>query len=447
MVLVLGAWLYAGPLNPPSGPIASTGKTLTEVEPRLAINSVNTPGDANSVYRISQPGSYYLTSDVIGVNGKHGIEIAADGVTIDLMGLAVRGSAQTADGITTDGLHGNIVIKNGFVGGWGNQGINLIPTGVGEGHHVEDVIVSGTVASGIRVGSASIVRSCQVINVLNATSGALVVGDESIVEKCVVRNNSGGSLTVGNGCSVESCVVSFNSSGVFAQSSCTFRNCIARSNSGRGFFAQANSIFVDCSAILNQFGGFEIGDNSVLDSCVASDNVRDGFSGGGACTFTSCTASGSTFSGFVAALGTRVDSCIAENNGSYGINVGGSSVSRCTVRSNSLDGIRATSNSVIEFNNCSANGTGSTSGAGVRITGTDCRVTNNTATNNDIGISVEASVNLITGNACRGNPLNYQIVANNRVGIIVTPLLSGAISGNGPGAGIGSTDPWANFAY
>ncbi len=30
--------LIAGPLNPPSGPIASTGNTLTEVEPRIAIN-------------------------------------------------------------------------------------------------------------------------------------------------------------------------------------------------------------------------------------------------------------------------------------------------------------------------------------------------------------------------------------------------------------------------
>src|SRR5690606_28049177 len=41
----------AGPLNPPAAP-NPTMKTLDQIEPRTAINSVNTPGDADSVFRI-----------------------------------------------------------------------------------------------------------------------------------------------------------------------------------------------------------------------------------------------------------------------------------------------------------------------------------------------------------------------------------------------------------
>src|SRR5215470_13825947 len=71
-----------GPLNPPAGPVASTYKTLSEVEPRVAINAANTPGDANSTYRIAQAGSYYLTGNLSGEAGKSCIEIDASNVTL-----------------------------------------------------------------------------------------------------------------------------------------------------------------------------------------------------------------------------------------------------------------------------------------------------------------------------------------------------------------------------
>ena len=42
LALAAGAAL-AGPLNPPSGPVTSTYKTLTEVEPRVPVSATNTP--------------------------------------------------------------------------------------------------------------------------------------------------------------------------------------------------------------------------------------------------------------------------------------------------------------------------------------------------------------------------------------------------------------------
>jgi hypothetical protein len=74
----------AGPLNPPSGAVSSTYKTLSEVEPRIAINATNTPGDADSVYKITQRrGATTLRAVSRALSGKHGIEveIASSGVT------------------------------------------------------------------------------------------------------------------------------------------------------------------------------------------------------------------------------------------------------------------------------------------------------------------------------------------------------------------------------
>src|SRR4029079_14214982 len=85
-IAAISALLAQGPLTPPGAP-APTMKTLDEVEPRIAVNSTNTPGDADSLDKITQPGSYYLTGNITGVFGKMGIEIAANGVTIDLMGF------------------------------------------------------------------------------------------------------------------------------------------------------------------------------------------------------------------------------------------------------------------------------------------------------------------------------------------------------------------------
>jgi hypothetical protein len=82
----LSTVLAQGPLTPPGAP-APTMKTLQQVEPRIEINATNTPGDADSIFKITEPGSYYLTGNVAGVSGKHGIEIAASDVTLDLMGF------------------------------------------------------------------------------------------------------------------------------------------------------------------------------------------------------------------------------------------------------------------------------------------------------------------------------------------------------------------------
>src|SRR5262245_39350080 len=118
---------YAGSLTPPAGPIVPTMKTLTEVEPRTPIGLTTTPGDPDSLYKITQPGSYYLTGNVQGVAGKMGIEVVASHVTIDLRGFEMVGVAGSLAGIDiNNGAAGNLIgitVRDGTLRGWGSDGI------------------------------------------------------------------------------------------------------------------------------------------------------------------------------------------------------------------------------------------------------------------------------------------------------------------------------------
>src|SRR4051794_28495446 len=96
--LVARAASPQGSLTPPGAP-APTMKTLDQLEPRVPVSATTTPGDATSVFKITQPGSYYLTGNITGASGKHGTFIAAGNVTLDLMGFELVGVAGSLDGI------------------------------------------------------------------------------------------------------------------------------------------------------------------------------------------------------------------------------------------------------------------------------------------------------------------------------------------------------------
>lgn len=118
----------------------------------------------------------------------------------------------------------------------------------------------------------------------------------------------------------------------------------------------------------------------------------------------------------------------------------------CAASENTGNGIRVTSGSHITGCVSSYNGY-SGSGAGIYASAIDNRLEGNTCVGNDRGIEVGSSGNFIVRNTCSGNGVNWDIVANNKVGTIVAAPNSVAISGDTGGAGVGSTDPWANFTY
>ncbi|HKI69298.1 MAG TPA: hypothetical protein VKA67_06905, partial [Verrucomicrobiae bacterium] len=123
--LALGGWYLAifltanafaqGSLTPPGAP-APTMKTLNQIEARMPISS--------APFTITQPGSYYLTTNV-SVSGGNAITIATNGVTLDLNGFTISSTAASASGfgiLLESGLQ-NIAILNGFIqGGVTNNG-------------------------------------------------------------------------------------------------------------------------------------------------------------------------------------------------------------------------------------------------------------------------------------------------------------------------------------
>jgi len=359
-------WVNAGSLTPPGGPVAPTMKTLTEVEPRIAINATNTPGDADSIFKITLPGSYYLTGNITGVAGKHGIEIAAGGlefaaggVTLDLNGFDLLGFVGgTLDGVSaTLALQSNIAVVNGSVRGWGDEGVDL-----------------GT---------------------LGATN--------SRVEGVLASGNAGNGITVGVGCAVS--------------------NCSAFSNSITGISVSTGSTVTNCSAYLNTGHGIATGQGSTVTNCSAYQNTINGIFATSGSTVTSCSAFQNISSGFSADSGSTVTNCSAFDNNANGITVGtGVTVADCTARTNTLDGIACSDAGVIRGNTCSTNGNGG-NGAGIHATGNDNRIEGNTVIQTDFGILLDASVNgnLVVRNHASGNTTNYSNPASgNFIGTLIS---------------------------
>lgn len=312
----LASVALAGPINPPAGPVAPTPGP----EPRIPIGPTTTPGDGNSVFRISAAGSYYLTGNVSGEAAKYGIEIAASGVTIDLNGFDLLGIAGSLDGIAATGSNlRNITIRNGSVRNWGGDGIDLFTSST-RMSRVEGVHSSGSLGDGIKSGDAGLVLNC------NASYN----GDEGITSSltvigCIARNNTGYGIAINNGGSVTNSS-SFDNvdHGIYAGNGCTVTNCTSKGN-GDGIIAFGDSLIKECSATDNVGYGINGQAGTTIIDCIASDNGTDGIVVLNRSLVRGNTCSGNTSDGiFVSSFGTsRVEGNHMTDNG-RGLHVIGS---------------------------------------------------------------------------------------------------------------------------
>lgn len=253
-VSVLGAAafvVHAGPLSPPAGPVAATYKTLGEVEPRIPIGSATTPGDSDatpSLYKITQPGSYYLTGNITGVSGRIGIEIVASGVTLDLNGYDLVGVAGSLDGVRVTAATNCASVFNGSVRDWDANGVDV---GSSSGAIVHHIRARGNNSSGIYVGTNAIVSDCTAS--FNASAG--------------ITNSAG--ITTGAGSTVVNCSVSANQrDGINAGSGCTVTNCTVQANGQAGISVNSGSLVSGCAVYNNSRDGIV-----VTLECVVRDNV------------------------------------------------------------------------------------------------------------------------------------------------------------------------------
>lgn len=466
LALIVTGLLFAGPLDPPAGPVGPTHKTLTEVEPRIPVGAATTPGNASALFRITQPGSYYLVGNITGAAGKHGIEITADGVTLDLNGFDLVGlpGMGAFDGVSANSLR-NVTVLNGSVRNWGDGGVDLGFTA--NGCRIEGVLASGNAGLGINGGIGCFVSNCTATS--NTLSG-IRANNGSTIARSSAHSNTGSGIQVNHGCTISGFSAYQNSGGgILAGSGCTITDGSAYTNVGHGIQAGDAGSVTRCSTQSNTGRGINVGDSSTVADCSASFNnegIRATIGG----SISGCTARSNTGFGIVGGSNAVVRGCTATANGNTGIHtnqgvvsnctsshnsldgitvLNGSTVTDCTVFSNTGNGIECLGASLIRGNTCSANGNGAGDGAGIVAFSGDNRIEGNVCTIADRGIDVRVAGNIIIRNTCSGNTIDWVIVAGNAVGPILDRRNpgNGAISGFSSPTSLNTTDPHANFSH
>ncbi len=260
----------AGPMTPPPGVPSGTMKPLSEVEPRIAINATNTPGDADSVFRISQPGSYYLTGEVLGAPGMAGIEIVATSVTLDLSGMTVKGVAGSLSGIRV--LGSNVEVRNGTVSNWTGDGIAMES---GNYSIVRNVRANANGGVGVLLGAY-----CSVFDSECNSNGShgIRLYSLGVASGCHAVYNGGHGIFVANSANkVADCVTTYNDlDGIRADYQTTITGCMSGYNKQNGY-SLGYSMISDSMATSNTLSGFELDNSTMATSCNAIANGQNGF--------------------------------------------------------------------------------------------------------------------------------------------------------------------------
>ena len=375
--LVVSSSLAQGPLIPPGAP-APTMKTLEQIEPRTPIT--------NLPYTITQPGSYYFTGNL---SGSSGIVIQASSVTLDLMGYELAAVAPSfTSGLRAEGIQTNITIRNGSVRGWLGQGVNMFNA---RNSLFEHLRVSDNQQVGILTGSGNVIAFCTAMG--NGHNG-IAAGSGNLVRDCVASTN-------GN-------------TGIVTSERSVILNSVAANNLNFGMGAGSFSRIENSVAHGHAFDGFNLtGENAVIANSTASLNQRYGIY-------------------YFLGSGGEVRQCTVVTNGQIGIWGGpGCLIRDNNVRNNGEDGILARANSVVINNLCVGNAE-----SGIRVqSGAGVRIESNQVNQNDTGILVLDSGNLIIKNSAHANNSNgYVITGGNEVGPI------GDMS-------VVQYEPWGNFEW
>ena len=435
MVTAGGMWAVAGDLQPPSGPVEPTFKTLTEVEPRIAINDVNTPGNASARFVIGAPGSYYLAGDVEVPAGQDGIRVNADDVTIDLNGFSLRwsGSSITGDnGIEAPG-RSRLTVRNGRISGFRGDGIVA-----GDDATIINIDSSNNFfGSGLNLGARALVRECSARG--NQVTG-IDVGDDSRIIDSSASNNGSAGFRLDDSAMARGCVA-FNNDGrgFFGSVRNRLEQCTARDNNSDGFFGGNATVAVACVSQGNGLNGFRFGGGASVSDCSSSGNQGDGFEMLRSATVRGCAAdanndnayrlgddsvivnSSGNFSvndGLFAPAGVTVEGCTFANNGDNGIEVGESSTIRGnTLRLNDGCGVFAGSYNIIEENIAVGHRLGASgdfeSSIGILVQGNGSRIDENHVADNNQGIRVVGVGSTIVRNTASGNDVTLANTSGN----------------------------------
>lgn len=250
-----------GSLTPPGVP-APTMKSLAQVEPRAPISALP--------FIISQPGSYYFTTNLTGQAGTNGITIVADNVTIDLNGFTLIGVPGSLDGISVFAPianHRNLAIQNGSVCNWGVDGVDVSGA---DNSQIERLRVSQNGAHGLFIGAESLVANCTVQS--NGSSG-IRAGAGTVVSDCTAsanitagienyRFNNDATASLIKGCSVH------DNLGAGIQGNAVVIDNVCVGNTGVGIFMNSSGGKVEGNYVRQNGTGISTGSSSATNVIV-----------------------------------------------------------------------------------------------------------------------------------------------------------------------------------
>lgn len=170
----MAALAKAGPLTPPAGAVAPTGRTLDEVYNRIPTSGAaigRTPlVPGTGVINITAPGSYVLTGPLT----RNGVclQITVGGVDVDLNGYTLENTSVTTNTIGISALAENVHIHNGSVIG----GLRGVLAGAStHGLRLSNLNFYNAKISGIGLGSSSIgnrIENCRILDTGSTSTAA-----------------------------------------------------------------------------------------------------------------------------------------------------------------------------------------------------------------------------------------------------------------------------------
>lgn len=216
-VLALSSANNAGNLEPSAAP-APTMKTLDEIEPRIPVQSL--PSDADAEHVISEPGSYYFTTNInVPDNNKKGIRIDVNDVTIDLMGYTLKGPGLRSNSGIDIGHSSNVQIRNGTIRDFGSEGVYAAYESYNRAISLFNVRLFSNGSHGAYIGAASsMIKNCSAVG---NTSSGMTIRSGSIISGNTVTENGGTGIAALGSCSIIGNFAYFNTSfGINAASFC-----------------------------------------------------------------------------------------------------------------------------------------------------------------------------------------------------------------------------------
>jgi parallel beta-helix repeat protein len=207
----------AGPMEPPVPPGTPTMMPLDQIEPRRPITADMLP------LTITDAGSSWYLAESITTTGD-GISVAADFVTIDLMGYRLEGG--TGIGIRDDAVASDregTTIMNGSLSGWSSHGVAL-----SGGSRVMNLIAEQNGGNGIQIHENGRLIDC--ISRYNHGHG-FDAGFRAYVRGCQAHANSENGLMTTTSTFIVNMIASNNQrNGIRTYSGCTVLNSMLTSN-------------------------------------------------------------------------------------------------------------------------------------------------------------------------------------------------------------------------